>query len=146
LKKIYFHAVYPTKLNNRKALKVFLEKIFKKEGRIVDRVDIIFCTDKYLLSLNAKFLNHNYYTDTLTFTLGSNPIIGEIYISVERIKENAIKLKIPAEIELIRVIIHSCLHLCGYKDKPQREAARMIKVQEKYLTDWLVSRETQIGH
>ncbi|MDB5198507.1 MAG: metalloprotease ybeY [Chitinophagaceae bacterium] len=121
--------------------------MFKKEKKEVDRIDIIFCTDKYLLHLNKKYLNHNYYTDTLTFLLSSSnkSITGEIYISIERIRANAKSLKILPRLELIRVIIHSCLHLCGYLDKPQREFLKMEKIQEAYLQQWGVSRETQIG-
>lgn len=103
----------------------------------MERVDIIFCSDEYLLSLNIRFLKHNYYTDTLTFILVPNPIIADIYISTERVKENSSALNINKELELTRVIIHSCLHLCGYKDKPIKEASKMIILQEKYLNEWL---------
>ena len=142
---IYFHNHHTCPLKNRSILKFFLAEIFKKEGKRYSQIDIIFCSDKYLKHLNTKFLKHNYYTDTLTFILNSNPIIGEIYISVESVKENAELLNIKYSVELIRVIIHGCLHLCGYTDKPKTKASKMINRQEFYLKKWLVSRETQIG-
>jgi probable rRNA maturation factor len=125
-------------------LKEFLLSIFRKEGVPVNRVDIIFCTDNYLLSLNVDFLNHNYYTDTLSFILSNpkDPVIGEVYISIERIKSNARDLKISYQNELCRVIIHGCLHLCGYLDKPKKASIKMEKLQEKYLKLFNVSRET----
>ncbi len=108
------------------------------------RVDIIFCNDTYMLRLNRNFLNHNYYTDTLTFDHSPNPkyIIGEIYISIQRIKENSKAFSVSCENELTRVIIHGCLHLCGYKDKPKIQRGQMLRKQEEYLNLWNVSRET----
>lgn len=148
LNKIYFHELnIKSFLLHRGDLKIFLLTIFKKERTQVKRVDIIFCTDEDLLSLNKDFLNHNYYTDTLSFLLSihGNPITGEIYISIDRIKSNATDLKISYQNELLRVIIHSCLHLCGYSDNPKNTSGKMEKPQEKYLKIWNVSRETQIG-
>ena len=93
------------------------------------------------------FLKHNYYTDTLTFLFSNpnDPIVGEIYLSVDRIKANAKTIKIPYQRELVRVIIHSCLHLCGYEDKPKKSFQIMDRIQEEYVKRWNVSRETQIG-
>ncbi|MEO5782718.1 MAG: rRNA maturation RNase YbeY [Ginsengibacter sp.] len=143
--KIYFHELnIKSSLLHRNVLKKFLLTIFKKERKRVNRVDIIFCTDKYLLSLNKSFLNHAYNTDTLSFLLSDDklPIIGELYISIQRIKFNSRDLNIKYKNELLRVIIHSCLHLCGYKDAPKTSAKEMEARQEKYLTHWIVSRET----
>jgi rRNA maturation RNase YbeY len=118
--------------------------IFKKEKKKINRVDVIFCTDKYLLSLNKSFLNHHYNTDTLSFLLSDveQPITGELYLSIESIRANAKDLKITYQNELLRVLIHSCLHLCGYEDTPKTSAAYMETKQEKYLKQWIVSRET----
>ena len=145
---IYLHDLnINSHLKQRKNLKIFLQFIFENEKKSLQRIDIIFCTDDYLLALNQQFLQHNYYTDTLSFlSSGSgDPIIGEVFISIERIKANSRRLQILYKEELLRVIIHSCLHLCGYLDKPRVEYLKMEKRQELYLKKWNVSRETQIG-
>jgi len=131
-------------LLNKRKFKHFLADIFRNEYRSLDRVDIIFCEDAYLLDLNTKFLNHDFYTDTLTFVLSkaNEPLLGEIYISVDRIKSNSKDFRDTYQNELARVVIHGCLHLCGYADKPKKEALFMIKRQEEYLINWFVSRET----
>jgi len=130
-----------------KDLKRFLLSIFKKEGVQVKRVDIIFCNDEYLLALNVDFLNHAYYTDTLSFILSDPdaPVIGEIYISIDRIRANAKDYKISYQNELCQVVIHGCLHLCGYLDKPKKASLRMEKLQKLYLKEFIVSRGTQTG-
>lgn len=146
--KIFFHDIgVSASLLRRKDLKDFLLTLFNKEGARLKRVDIIFCTDENLLSLNAEFLNHHYYTDTMSFILSNpeEPIIGEIYISIDRIRSNAKHYKKLYQNELCRVILHGCLHLCGYTDKPKKAADKMEALQEKYLKLFDVSRETQIG-
>src|SRR5665647_1303851 len=130
---IFFHEInIRSALLHRKDLKKFLISIFKKEGVEIKEIDIIFCTDEYLLSLNIGFLNHNYYTDTLSFILSNpeDPVIGDIYISIDRIRSNARDFKISYQNELCRVIIHSCLHLCGYSDKPKKASIKMAALQE----------------
>jgi len=131
-------------LLHKRKFKGFITKIFRDENRRLERVDIIFCSDAYLLKLNKKFLNHNFYTDTLTFVLSkaNELLLGEVYISINRIKANSNDFRDTYQNELARVVIHGCLHLCGYADKPKKEALLMIKRQEEYLIDWFVSRET----
>ena len=142
---IIFHELnIKSNLLKRRSLKKFLISLFHSESFQVKRIDIILCTDEYLLSLNKDHLNHDYYTDTLSFLL-SNPdelLIGEVYISIPRIRENAKQYNCSFQEELIRVIIHGCLHLCGYKDHPKSQSFKMEAVQEKYLQRWKVSRET----
>jgi rRNA maturation RNase YbeY len=123
---------------HRRALKKYLFLLFEKEGKIIDRIDIIFCTDNFLLTLNKRYLNHNWFTDTLTFLLSSpkEPLVGEIYISVDRVKFNSKELSAAYKTELIRVIIHGCLHLCGYSDKSKSQARNMENLQENYLKNW----------
>lgn len=131
-------------LIKRNELKKYLKTVFYEEKVKLDTVKIIFCTDQYLLSLNKKFLNHNFYTDTLTFLFSKNkePISGEIYISVDRVKANAKTFNISFQNEVVRVIIHSCLHLIGFTDTQKSSKLKMIRKQEFYLKEWLVSRET----
>src|SRR5437762_5421629 len=120
---IFFHDLkVKSGLSARTELKKFLKEIFIREKKCVERIDVIFCSDKYLLKLNQQFLKHDFYTDTMSFLISSinDPIIGEVYISIERVKSNSKELSIPLQSELVRVIIHSCLHLCGYLDKPKK--------------------------
>ena len=122
-------------LSNKKKLKLFIEKTFKQKGRKLTSLAIIFCTDEYLLDINRRFLQHDYYTDIITFNLSGNPktIEGEIYISVDRINENASSNGVSKKEELHRVIFHGVLHLCGYKDKLQDEKAKMTSAENRHL-------------
>jgi len=123
------------KISKRKRLRSFIFDIFKREGVLVQSVDYIFCTDEYLLSINQTFLKHDYYTDIVTFNFSGNnePVIGEIYISVERIKENAKEFKTSLNQEIHRVMFHGVLHLCGYKDKSKVQRLLMRSLEDKYL-------------
>ena len=131
-----FHFLNKTTLTDRTRLKEFLKKITKKEGRLIASVDFIFCSDKYLLSINQSFLKHDDYTDIITFNLtpkGESSITSEIYISIERVKENAKLYSSTYKRELHRVIFHGVLHLCGYKDKNPAQQTIMRKKEEEYL-------------
>jgi len=123
------------KISKRKRLRSFIFDIFKREGVLVQSVDYIFCTDEYLLSINQTFLKHDDYTDIVTFNFSGNnePVIGEIYISVERIKENAKEFKTSLNQEIHRVMFHGVLHLCGYKDKSKVQRLLMRSLEDKYL-------------
>lgn len=95
----------------------------------------MFCTDDYLLSLNQQFLDHNTLTDILTFTLSESgaPVESEIYISIERVRENAASFNTVYRQEFLRVIIHGILHLCGYSDHTKEEKASIRKKENYYL-------------
>jgi probable rRNA maturation factor len=103
---------------------------------LINEINYIFCSDSYLLSLNKGFLKHNTLTDIITFdnSEGTGSMEGEIYISIERVKENATKYDVSFEDELNRVMIHGILHLLGYKDKKPSEKALMRKKEEAYLS------------
>ena len=123
-------------LPNRKKLKVFLIALLQREGaRKLNSLSYVFCCDNYLLDINQKFLHHDYYTDIITFDLSSDikTLTGEIYISIDRIKENAKSLEISFDHELHRVIIHGALHLCGFKDKTKQQKLIMRKKEEENL-------------
>jgi rRNA maturation RNase YbeY len=146
--KIHFH--YLTTgfaFRNRRRLKLFLDETLQKEGKSVESVNYIFCDDRYLLELNRKFLNHNTYTDIITFELSpkGQPLIADIYISIDRVKENAPKFETPFSVELHRVIFHGMLHLCGYKDKSLRQAKLMREMEAFCLSTYFVSREKRSG-
>ena len=94
-----------------------------------------FCTDKYLLKINKQYLQHNYYTDIITFDMCEGKIIsGDIYISWDRVKENAKSENTLFHVELQRVIIHGVLHLCGYKDKSAKDQKQMRDKENYYLS------------
>lgn len=110
-------------LKGKTNLKRFITSLFQQYRKSLHSLTIIFCTDEYLLSLNNVFLQHDYYTDILTFDLSeSTNIAGEIYISTERVKENALSHNVSFQNELLRVIFHGVLHLCGFTDitRPQK--------------------------
>lgn len=115
------------------ALKGFLEKLFKAEGQVAGSIQYIFCSDEYLLQMNRQFLQHDYYTDIITFDLSSGEEVdAEIYISLDRVKDNAATFGSYRE-EILRVIFHGALHLCGYKDKTKREITLMREKESAYL-------------
>lgn len=126
-------------LRNRTRLKAFLVKLAKQEGKSLDSLNYIFCTDKALLAINKEYLKHDFYTDIITFDLSETPgrITGEIYISLDRVRDNAKTLKIPIKEELHRVIFHGLLHLCGYKDKKPGEIKSMREREGYYLQQYL---------
>jgi rRNA maturation RNase YbeY len=97
----------------------------------------VFCSDPYLLQINKDFLQHDFYTDIITFELSADPlgsgVEGEIYISIDRVRENAQELGVPIQQELLRVIFHGALHLCGFKDKTSAQEKQMRAKEEEYL-------------
>jgi rRNA maturation RNase YbeY len=122
-------------VSEKRKIQAYVEAIFKKEKRSLYRIDYIFCSDEYLLSINQVHLQHDYYTDIITFELSeTNETEAEIYISLDRVKENAAQFNEPYQEEILRVIFHGALHLCGYKDKSPAEAALMRKMEDKYVT------------
>jgi probable rRNA maturation factor len=126
-------------LGNRVSLKLFLEKQMKKEGIRIECLQYVFCSDKYLLEINKQFLNHDYYTDIISFDLSEvkGELIGDIYISVDRVKENAKLIKTTQTNELLRVIFHGALHFCGYKDKKPADAKFMRSMEDKWIKAYL---------
>jgi rRNA maturation RNase YbeY len=141
-KNIYFNKADKTiTLGNRIGLKAFLGKQMKKEGIAIECLQYVFCSDKYLLDINKQFLNHDYYTDIISFDLSEvrGALIGDIYISVDRVKENAKLVKTTQTNELLRVIFHGALHFCGYKDKKPADAKLMRSMEDKWLRAYLKS-------
>lgn len=120
---------------NKTGLKKFIEQLFKKEKKALLELTYVFCSDEFLLGINKDFLQHDYYTDIITFDLSENPkqTIGEIYVSLDRIKDNAKELQTSIKEETLRVIFHGALHLCGYKDKSKTDISTMRKKEEYYI-------------
>ncbi len=132
---VLFDFLEEVTLKERTRLKTFLPELFRKEKKKLGQIQYVFCSDDYLLGINKQFLNHDFYTDIITFDLSNpgQPINAEIYISVDRVKDNAARFNTSLKQELHRVIFHGALHLCGYKDKTVKEEKMMRKMEEKYL-------------
>lgn len=132
-------------LKNRGALKAFIELLFKKEKNQLGTVNYVFCSDKKLLKINKTYLKHDFYTDIISFDLSSGPEkVAEIYISVDRVKENAQKQGVSFKNEIHRVIFHGALHICGYKDRSKAEKLNMRKREDHYLASYgVVPRGTE---
>ncbi len=134
--KVRFHyADQKLNLFEKKRLRLFIQEIFKKEKIRIEKINYVFCSDAFLLKINQDFLKHDFYTDTITFSLAAadQPVLGEIYISLERVKENAVKFGVPFKEEAKRVIFHSALHLCGYGDKKKSEKLLIRRKEDDYL-------------
>jgi len=130
----YFEKVRLT-LKERGKLKCFINSLVAKEKKNLNNLNYIFCNDNTLLEINRKYLNHNFYTDVISFDLSSSrkEILADIYISVDRIRENAKSFKITMEEELHRVMLHGLLHLCGYNDKTEVQRQLIRKKEDFYL-------------
>lgn len=121
-------------LQNRAHLKKYIETIFRKEKKQLASLNYIFCSDKRLLEINRQFLKHDFYTDIISFELSASKFTeGEVYISIDRVKENARLLEISIKSEICRVIFHGALHLCGYGDKSKSEQLIMREKEDFYL-------------
>ena len=110
--------------------------VIRKEGAVLNSVNYIFCSDDHLREMNIKYLKHKTFTDIITFNYGADEgtIEGDIFISIDRVKENAKKFKSDFDTELHRVIIHGVLHLIGYNDKAKTEKALMREKEDTYLS------------
>lgn len=104
-------------------------------------LSLIFCSDNYLLELNKEHLDHDYFTDIITFNYNDNDVSGDLFISVDRVKENAIEAKVGFMDEINRVVAHGVLHLIGFNDKSEAEQKEM-RLQENRALNLIVSRET----
>jgi rRNA maturation RNase YbeY len=124
-------------LKDRNILKNFIALLFKKERKKLQMLNYVFCSDKTLLKINQDYLHHDFYTDIITFNLSSNSKIeGEIYISLDRVRENASIFETTIQQELLRVVLHGALHLCGYQDKTKKQKLIMQNKEEAYLQLW----------
>lgn len=136
-------------ISGKKDLKRFIQYLFQEEKIKLKSLSYIFCSDEDLLEMNKKFLNHDYYTDILTFELSdSNSVEGEIYISSDRVKDNATAHSKTYFEEMLRVVFHGALHLCGYRDKTEEEKMEMRTKEDYYIDAYKnfivkVSRETK---
>lgn len=143
LAQVHFHfLIKPFFFPQRNFLKQYLITQFQKEGKAIENINYVFCDDAYLLQINQQYLQHDTYTDIVTFELSPprQPLLADIYISVERIRENAKLYNAGLQQELLRVIFHGALHLCGYKDKSKSQTALMREQENEWLSRYYVSR------
>jgi len=119
---------------NRKLIRNWLDYVVSNEQHKLGEIGIIFCSDDYLLKINKEFLNHDYYTDIVTFNyVEGNIISGDIFISLDRIIENAKEYNVEFENELLRIIVHGILHLLGFDDKGEILKNEMTIKENQYL-------------
>lgn len=127
---IDFELVDPSKYEN------WIFDIFKQEDGDLGDINYIFCDDDYLLNINQEYLNHDYYTDIISFPMSTkpDPISGDIFISIDMVKENAVKNQVAFNEEVLRVMAHGVLHFLGYKDKSEEESTTMRKKEDQMIS------------
>ena len=117
-----------------KKVKIWIKSVLKLQGFTDGNICYIFCSDEYLKILNLKYLNHDYFTDIITFDYSNKNLIqGDMFISVDRVLENADKYRCNLNEEFLRVIVHGLLHLCGFKDETDDERKMMRSMENNYL-------------
>ncbi len=134
--KVFFHYRDTQISFKKKEIKKLIAYLFQEEKVNLNRVDYIFCKDDFLVKINKEFLHHNILTDIITFNFSKKDlfIVGEIYISTDRVKENASKYKVSINDEFLRVVIHGALHLCGFNDKTKVDKNSMTRKENIYLS------------
>jgi rRNA maturation RNase YbeY len=133
--KVNFHYdIEKFRLRDSRIIKKIVNRIVTDARLKPGIIDVIVTTDEKLYEINREFLGHDYYTDIITFNYNeAGTVNGEIYISAERVKDNAIKFNVPSGSEMRRVIFHGLLHLCGYDDSTEGEKRKMSEMEEMYL-------------
>lgn len=131
---IEFNSIHDFKIDNDLKIKSWLERVLVDEQKELGELNYIFCDDAYLHKMNVEFLDHDTLTDVISFDYTEgNVVSGDVYISVERVADNASDFKVSFDDELHRVIVHGLLHYCGYKDKTDEDALLMRSKEDHYL-------------
>lgn len=121
-------------LPQKRDFRAWIESVVRSNNKEVGEISYIFCSDAYLLDVNKQYLNHDYYTDIITFDYCEGQVVsGDLFISIQRVKEYASENSIDFQNELQRVVIHGVLHLLGHKDKKKEDAANMRKLEENAM-------------
>jgi rRNA maturation RNase YbeY len=123
-------------LPSEQRLSEWLQGVAETEGKEFVEVQYVFCTDEKLREMNVEYLDHDYYTDVITFPYSDHAVHGDVFISCDRVADNAQRLGVPFEQELCRVLVHGVLHLCGYLDKTEDEEKSMREREDFYLGKW----------
>ena len=136
--KITFHSEgVPYVLPNKALFRQWITETALSHGKRVGELAFVFCSDDYLLEMNKQYLNHDYFTDIITFDYADGDVIaGDIFISIDRVEDNACKNLVDKKIEMQRVVIHGVLHLCGYKDKQKEDSQKMRKLEDLALSKY----------
>lgn len=131
----FFAEAVSLPLKNRKRIRSWIDSVISAESKKTGDVNFIFCSDEYLLEVNRTHLNHDYYTDIITFDYCEDEhISGDLFISIDRVRDNAKELKQTTSTELHRVMVHGVLHLIGYGDKTPDDVKEMRSKEDYYLT------------
>ena len=131
----FFDEDISSNIKHKNNHKLWLRSCIEKEGAEVGNINYIFCSDEFLYSMNKQYLNHSTLTDIITFDLSEyeNVLSADIFISIERVRDNALKFEADFNEELRRVLIHGALHLLGYKDKTKADALIMREKENTYI-------------
>lgn len=128
---------------SRKRVSLWITEVAKQHGKEVGEIAYLFCDDEQILSVNRQYLQHDYYTDIITFDYSeSNIISGDIFISIDTVRSNAKTYSVPLQEEFLRVIIHGVLHLCGIDDKSEEAQAEMTQCENSALALWKAHHAT----
>jgi probable rRNA maturation factor len=139
--KIYYDQI-KYRIHKTKEIKRFLEKVITDENKTPGDLVFILTNDETLVEINKKFLKRDYYTDVITFDYSADgEMNGEIYMSIDTIRRNALSYKSGVKQELFRVMIHGVLHLCGYEDEKKEDRKKMIRMQEEKLKEFEMMTE-----
>ena len=135
---VFFNEDIDFKFQGKTKFKAWLKKVADKEGVSINNLNYIFCSDEYLHKINLEYLHHDTYTDIITFDNSEeeSTIEGDIFVSIERVRENSQTLNTIFEEEVKRVIVHGLLHLCGYDDHTPEDKAKMRKLEDEYILDF----------
>ncbi len=121
-------------LDNEEAIAAWLGNVITSENKKEGEINYIFCDDEYLHKINVEYLNHDTLTDIISFDYSiGKELHGDVFVSIERVKENAVDFKVPFEEELKRVLVHGILHYCGYKDKGDAEELLMRSKEDEKI-------------
>lgn len=133
----FFYDGINFRINRSGGKKIFLEKVITDEKKNPGDLVFVFTNDENILEMNKKFLGHDYYTDVISFDYSDeSKVNGEIYVSIETVRRNAIEYKVNIDEEIMRVLIHGVLHLCGYRDTEIDEKKNMFLKQERLLQEY----------
>ena len=138
LKIKFFYDRINYRIKRSKEVRNLIEKVIRKANKIPGDLNFIITNDKIVRKLNIEYLDHDYFTDVIAFDYSENVILnGEVYISIDTVKKNAVKYKVSLNSEIIRVIIHGTLHLCGIDDKSREEKNIMRELEDKWIKEIL---------
>ena len=138
LKIKFFYDRINYRIKRSKEVRNLIEKVIRKANKVPGDLNFIITNDKIVRKLNIEYLDHDYFTDVIAFDYSENVVLnGEVYISIDTVKKNAVKYKVSLNSEIIRVIIHGTLHLCGIDDKSREEKNIMRELEDKWIKEIL---------